>query len=334
MMISYLLALNPLWVKNFENPNLNLGAFSLHFLEPKICSGKIFFPTPEGKLYQWTLHGQFEKSFFNSSSSLEHSTSCHEPLAVSQLGEVFFKDQSLNMGLPLASTPFKIGSLWVLHLKNESVVVLNEKKELVWQHERTFFKDFMTQRIAPIVHHEGFLYVGYSDGVLRKLNLKTGKMEWQIVLAVKSKFKDIDLYPQILNNYLVVSSVGFLTAFVDIQKGTIEKIFPYTLISPMIKEKEGYIFPTAQSLIFLNDNFEITHEKSFKPSLTHVKKMNSQYLLANKEGVLSLYSKDFKLESSFSFGGKDSSIISDLILSDNYITFYTSRNRLYLFHLK
>jgi outer membrane protein assembly factor BamB len=329
-MISVLFAFTPFWVKKYEQPNLRMGETSLKLIEPYSKNTTFHFTDflgngveihPNGKEIKLPLSKNTEVIYYDSNLFIDAS------------GQVTFAKKTFFLGSPIAAAPIQYKDFYIFLLRNDTVVALDFEGKQKWKVSHLFQENFHTQKKAPMLLHENSVYIACSNGVIKKIDVETGKIYWQNFIDSVGFFKDIDLQPKIFKNFLVASSFSGPTVFIDILSGKNVHVFDYNLLDEIIETETGLLLPTPLSLFVLDKTYKIIQEISLGSRKTHFRKFSKGYLTADNQGKIYYLDHDFKEKYSFEFG-MNSSIISKILIQENSFAFYSSKNRLYFFQEK
>lgn len=329
-MISLVFAFTPLWVKRYEKPNLLMGEASLKFIEPYYLNNKIHLVDFYGNGIAIDHKAGEQKTVLNKSLDIIYY---NKDLFVDSSGQVTIAKKTFFLGSPISSSPVKYKNLYIFLLRNDSVVALNLEGKQQWKVSHLFQENFHTQKKAPLLLHNKDLYVACSNGIVKKIDVETGRVYWQNFIDSSGFFKDIDFQPKIFKNFLIASAFSGPTVFIDILSGKNIHVFDYNLLDEIIETENGVIFPTPLAIFILDKNYKITKEIALGSRKTHFKKFSKGFLTADNLGKVYYLDHNFKEKHVFEFG-VDSSVISQFLIQDNSFAFYSSKNRLYFFQQK
>lgn len=123
----------------------------------------------------------------------------------------------------------------------------------LWIHSRQDTTSSMTIRggSKPAIAND-LIYVGFSDGALVALNVKTGTEQWEITLNRNSKFKDIDASPVIDGDYIYVNSYDDKVYCLSKEKGEIIWNAPYGgPTTPLVSGAHVFVTSSKGDLVAL-----------------------------------------------------------------------------------
>lgn len=97
------------------------------------------------------------------------------------------------------------GRVYVLTANNAVFAFEAESGKTAWVYSRQDANNFSIRGGTRPALKNGTLYVGFSDGFLAALNVKTGQILWDVQLNRNKRFKDVDTSPVIEGDRLFVA---------------------------------------------------------------------------------------------------------------------------------
>lgn len=114
-----------------------------------------------------------------------------------------------------------------------------------WQYEREIPSGFTIQGYAGVTVLGSTVFTGFADGTLAALRAYSGDVLWTKSLAGdKKQFVDVDVTPQIVDDFLVTASYASGIYAVSIENGTIKWHFPLNSVTGVAVTPQR-VFATA-----------------------------------------------------------------------------------------
>lgn len=243
---------------------------------------------------------------------------------------------SIDLGSPIESqSAFYKGRL-IVHLRDHTIVNLDaETGKVFWRYQRSIPYVTTLQRVSQVMPFENSLIVGFADGYLVSLSLEEGVVNWEQRLSTGVKFVDVDVKPVYFQGSIIAGSAAGPMRMVNPKTGAIEKTIDiYQGHSPLIEGNELIVGSVYGKIYRLDKYGKVINSKKLSDNgiSSIISWKDGLVVTFMGEEVLYVNPKDFDTISEFHLGHDQSSIFGSAVVSqDGLLSFFSSRNRLYVF---
>jgi outer membrane protein assembly factor BamB len=242
---------------------------------------------------------------------------------------------AVDLGSPIESQPvFSMGRV-VIHLRNHSIVSLDASTgKMFWKYKRSIPYSTTLQRVSHVQPYKNNLLVGFADGNIAALSIEEGVLKWEQRLSVGYKFVDVDVKPVFFSNYIVAGSASGPLRFINPKNGVIERTIELTQSHTPLLNNSSFIVGDTEGVLYRVDKFgKILNQKKISSNaISSVKKWKSGLVVSTMgEEILFIKEDNFSRVDEFLLGSDQSAVFGEVAISGEYLSVYSSRNRLYVF---
>lgn len=242
---------------------------------------------------------------------------------------------AIDLGAPIESAPFYFNERLFVYLRGHQLVHLDaETGKILWVYRRAVPVTTTLQRTTRPLVIGSKVIVGFADGYLGALSLQEGLLIWETRLVDNSKFIDVDLNPVQAGGMIISGSPSGTLMAVNPDSGAISRSYPVSVQAhPYLKGEQLILGTNDGEVILMGLGGEILKRaKISKQPVSAVTWWKDHIVAASFDGVLRAVDPlSMKVVDHFAMGNDLSAIYSDIIITPDYMSLYTSRNRLYLF---
>lgn len=242
---------------------------------------------------------------------------------------------AVDLGAPIESQPvFSMGRV-LIHLRDHSIVSLDASTgKVFWKYKRSVPFSTTLQRVSHAQPYKNNLLVGFADGNIAALSIEEGVLKWEQRLSVGYKFVDVDVKPVFFHKYIVAGSASGPMRFINPANGVIEKTIELTQSHTPLLENDTFIVGDTNGSLYRIDKFGkiIFKKKVSKFAISSVKNWKDGLIISTMgEDILLSTTDNFKIIDRFNLGSDQSAVFGEAVVSGEYFSVYSSRNRLYVF---
>jgi outer membrane protein assembly factor BamB len=242
---------------------------------------------------------------------------------------------SIDLGAPIESQPVFTQGRLIIHLRNHTIVSLDASTgKVFWRYRRSIPYTTTLQRVSKVLPFKNRLIVGFADGYLVSLSLEEGVVNWEQKLSTGLKFVDVDVRPLYFNGKIVAGSASGPMRFIDPSNGAISKTVElYQSHTPLVTGDSIVVGSVFGDIYRVDSYGKVVMKKNISSDgiSSVVAWKNGLAVTTMGSKVLHLDSKNFSVLGSFDLGSEQSAVFGDMAISDEYLSIYSSRNRLYVF---
>lgn len=243
---------------------------------------------------------------------------------------------AIDLGAPIESAPLYFNDRMIIYLRGHQIVHLDaETGKILWVYKRAVPITTTLQRTTRPLVLGNKVVVGFADGFVGALSLEEGLLLWETKLQDQAKFVDVDLNPIMVGGVVVTgSSSGELKA-VNPDSGALFRSYGVSVMShPFLKGEQIVLGTNDGEVILMSTGGEILKRvKISDQPVSAVGWWKDNIVAASFDGYLrAIDPLTLKTVDQFAMGYDYSAVFSDLVIHEDYMAVYTSRNRLYLFH--
>ena len=242
---------------------------------------------------------------------------------------------AIDLNSPVESAPFYHKGHLFLYLRGHQIVHLDaETGKIIWAYKRAVPVATTLQRTTRPLILGNKVIVGFADGYLGALSLAEGVVLWETKLVDHGKFVDVDLNPTLANGVVITGSPSGELKAVNPDSGAIARSFSVSVMAhPYLKGSQLILGTNDGEVLIMGLNGDILKKAQIsKQAISAVTWWKDLIIATSFEGQL--YAVDpltMKVVDRFYLGYDFSAVFSDLVTTDEFLTFYSSRNRLYVF---
>ena len=340
-------AFKPLWIKNMD-PSYESGNLPVALQSPLIHEGILYIGQDSGFMQAFELeNGRAVWSEFDGSTYHASPVSYKDQIVYGTVqGRVISRHNitgkikySVDLGASIETKGAVYQGRIFFQLRNHQIFCLDvETGKILWGYKRSVSSLTTLQRASiPVVYKDRVL-VGMADGTLIALSLDEGVVLFETKLSTASKFQDVDNAAFILNDKIYVGAAGAALSLIDPSTGKILKRADFIAsrapyINPLDKSEQLLFGTPTGELILTDKNINILQKiKISNGEVTSIAPFKQGFAVSTTTGeILFLETKSLKVVDKFIFGHAYSAVFGELESKENYLSVFSSRNRLYTF---
>ncbi|MBD64237.1 MAG: hypothetical protein CME62_03465 [Halobacteriovoraceae bacterium] len=336
---------NPLrvsWVKNLD-PAYKTGNLPIGTSSPFIHQDIVYMGNLKGEMVAYDLETgrtiwhkdeqypiQSQANFFN--NHIYYGSKSGRLFARHYVtGELKY---SIDLGAPIESQPIFHQGRALVHLRNHTIICLDaETGKIFWLYQRSVPYNTTLQKVSAVKPQGNRLYVGFADGNVAAISLEEGTILWEEKISTGLKFVDVDVTPVFYKGYIVAGSAAGPMRFLKPENGVIERTVEFTQShTPFIAEEGMYVGSVFGDLALIDEYGKIQKQKKLSENgiSSIVPYKNNLMVSTYGSEVLFVNKKTFDVTQTLNLGYDQSAIFGELVVFDEYLAFYSSRNRLYV----
>lgn len=344
-----------------DKPSQKVSFFTMSWaknLDPEYVSGNL--PIGVGAprifddiLYQGTLSGQMLAMDAETGRVLwkkDEKAALGAPVARfgesvaygSETGRLFVRHYltgelkyAIDLSSPIESAPVFTSGRLLIYLRGHQIVSLDaETGKVLWSYKRAVPVTTTLQRTTKPLVLDQKVILGFADGFIGALSLQDGSVLWETKIVDNAKFVDVDLNPVLAGSMIVTGSPSGELMGVNPQTGAVAMNFGVSVMShPYLKGQQILVGTNDGDIVLLSLAGEkLKTIKISKQPVSAVTWWKDHIVAASFDGKLrAIDPLTSKIVDTFAMGYSYSSVFSDLITTEDYLTIYSSRNHLYVF---
>lgn len=242
---------------------------------------------------------------------------------------------AIDLGAPVESAPVFYNDRLLLYLRGHQIVHLDaETGKILWVYKRAVPVNTTLQRTTKPLVIGNKIIVGFADGFIGALSTQEGLLLWETKLVENSKFVDIDLNPLVAGGMIVSGSPSGELKAVNPESGAIARSYSVSVMAhPMLKGEQLVLGSNDGEVILMSLNGDILKRaKVSDQPVSAVAWWKGHLIAASFDGYIQAVDPlTMQVVDRFAMGYDYSAVFSDLVVHEDYMTFYTSRNHLYVF---
>lgn len=242
---------------------------------------------------------------------------------------------AIDLGAPIESAPFFFNERLFVYLRGHQLVHLDaETGKILWVYKRAVPVTTTLQRTTRPLILGNKVIVGFADGFLGALSLQEGLLIWETKLVETSKFVDVDLNPVQAGGMVISGSPSGNLQAVNPDSGAISRTYPVSVMAhPFLKGEQLILGTNDGEVIIMGLGGEILKRgKISEQPVSAVTWWKDHIVAASFDGHLRAVDPlTMTVVDEFALGNDLSAVFSDLSITPDYLSLYSSRNRLYLF---
>ncbi|MES2526888.1 MAG: PQQ-binding-like beta-propeller repeat protein [Bdellovibrionota bacterium] len=242
---------------------------------------------------------------------------------------------AIDLGAPIESAPFYFNERLFVYLRGHQLVHLDaETGKILWVYKRAVPVTTTLQRTTRPLVLGNKVIVGFADGFLGALSLQEGLLLWETKLVETSKFVDVDLNPLQAGGMVISGSPSGNLQAVNPDSGAISRTYPVSVMAhPFLKGEQLILGTNDGEVIIMSLNGDILKRATISDQpVSAVTWWKEHIIAASFDGYLRAVDPlAMKVVDEFALGNNQSVVFSDISITPDYMSLYSSRNRLYLF---
>ncbi len=242
---------------------------------------------------------------------------------------------AIDLGAPIESAPFFFNERLFVYLRGHQLVHLDaETGKILWVYKRAVPVTTTLQRTTRPLILGNKVIVGFADGFLGALSLQEGLLLWETKLVETSKFVDVDLNPVQAGGMVISGSPSGNLQAVNPDSGAISRTYPVSVMAhPFLKGEQLILGTNDGEVIIMSLGGEVLKRgKISDQPVSAVTWWKEHIVAASFDGHLRAVDPlSMKVVDEFALGNDLSAVFSDISITPDYLSLYSSRNRLYLF---
>ncbi len=242
---------------------------------------------------------------------------------------------AIDLGAPIESAPFFFNERLFVYLRGHQLVHLDaETGKILWVYKRAVPVTTTLQRTTRPLILGNKVIVGFADGFLGALSLQEGLLLWETKLVETSKFVDVDLNPLQAGGMVISGSPSGNLQAVNPDSGAIARTYPVGVMAhPFLKGEQLILGTNDGEVIIMGLNGDVLKRAKISDQpVSAVTWWKDHIVAASFDGYLRAVDPlSMKVADEFALGNNLSAVFSDISITPNYLSLYSSRNRLYLF---
>lgn len=243
---------------------------------------------------------------------------------------------AIDLGAPIESAPFFFNDRMIVYLRGHQIVHLDaETGKVLWVYKRAVPVTTTLQRTTKPLIVGNKIIVGFADGFVGALSVDEGLLLWETKLVEQAKFIDVDLNPVLAGGTIVTGSPSGDLKAVNPDNGAIARSYGVSVLAhPLVRGEQLILGTNDGEVLIMGLDGEIQKRvKVSEQSVSAVSWWKDHLVAASFDGkIRAIDPLTLKIIDEFAMGYDYSAVFSDLVTTDEYMTIYSSRNRLYLFH--
>lgn len=242
---------------------------------------------------------------------------------------------AIDLGAPVESAPHFYNGRLLVYLRGHQIVHLDaETGKILWVYKRAVPVATTLQRTTRPLILGNKIILGFADGFVGALSVDEGLLLWETKIVEQAKFIDVDLNPVLAGGVIVTGSPSGDLKAINPDNGAISRSYGIVVQAhPYVKGEQLILGTESGEVILMSLAGDILKRaKISKQSISAVTWWKDNLVAASFDGMLRAVDPlTLKVTDEFAMGYDYSAIYSDLVIKDDYMAIYTSRNHLYLF---
>jgi outer membrane protein assembly factor BamB len=331
------------WIKNLD-PVYDAGNLPIGTSSPLIYEDLLFMGNLKGEMIAYSLDNGREIWKVNEKQPINAKAGIFNDLVIygTKEGRLFARNYfdgklvyAIDLNAPIESAPvFQAGRMFI-HLRDHRIVSLDAATgKVFWSYKRSVPYPTTLQRVSKVLPYENKIIVGFADGNVSALSMEEGVILWEQRISNGVKFVDVDIEPIYFAGHIVAGSAAGELKFINPKNGVITRSIPLTIQSKPIRLKQTLVVGTVFGEIALIDNTgKIIKRKKLLDSGIGSVALWKKGIIATSmsKDVIFVDPKELSVKSSYDLGHEQSAVFGHIVVQEEHMSFYSSRNRLYVF---
>ncbi|MCM2348443.1 MAG: PQQ-binding-like beta-propeller repeat protein [Bacteriovoracaceae bacterium] len=242
---------------------------------------------------------------------------------------------AIDLGAPVESAPFFFNGHMIVYLRGHQIVHLDaETGKVLWVYKRAVPVTTTLQRTTKPLLIGNKIILGFADGYVGALSVEEGLLLWETKIVDQAKFIDVDLNPVLMGGAIVTGSPSGELKALNPDSGVISRSYGVSVMAhPVLKGEQIILGTNDGEVIIMSFAGEILKKaKISEQPVSAVGWWKEHLVAASFDGTIrAIDPLTLKVVDEFALGYDYSSVFSDLVIKDDFMAIYSSRNRLYLF---
>lgn len=243
---------------------------------------------------------------------------------------------AIDLGAPVESAPYFYQDRLLIYLRGHQIVHLDaETGKVLWVYKRAVPVTTTLQRTTKPLVIGNKIILGFADGFVGALSVDEGLLLWETKIVEQSKFIDVDLNPVLAGGVIITGSPSGDLKAVNPDNGALSRSYGVSVMAhPVLKGEQLILGTNDGEVILMSLGGDVLKKaKISKQPVSAVGWWKDSLVAASFDGKLRAVDPlTMKVMDEFAMGYDYSAVFSDLVITDEYMAIYSSRNRLYLFH--
>ena len=247
-------------------------------------------------------------------------------------GELKF---AIDLSAPIESAPVFHSDRLTVYLRGHQIVHMDaETGKILWVYKRAVPVTTTLQRTTKPLMVGNKIIIGFADGFVGALSRDEGLLIWETKVVDNSKFVDADLNPVAVGGNIICGSPAGELKSLNPENGAISRTFGISVEAhPIVKGEQLVLGTNDGEIVLMSLSGEVLKRvKISDQPVSAVAWWKDTLVAASFDGSLSAVDPlSLKVVDKFHLGYDFSAVYSDLVVDQNSMAIYSSRNRLYLF---
>lgn len=243
---------------------------------------------------------------------------------------------AIDLGAPIESAPYFYHDRMLIYLRGHQIVHLDaETGKILWVYKRAVPVTTTLQRTTKPLVLGNKIILGFADGFVGALSVDEGLLLWETKIVEQSKFIDVDLNPVMAGGVVVTGSPSGDLKAINPDNGAVSRSYGVSVMAhPILKGEQLILGTNDGEVLLMGLGGEILKRvKVSKQPVSAVGWWKDNLIAASFDGKLrAIDPLSLKVVDEFAMGYDYSAVFSDIVINEEYMAIYSSRNRLYLFH--
>ncbi len=135
----------------------------------------------------------------------------------------------------------KNGTLYFANQVGKIVALEADSGKWLWHYQAPSVNKMTIYGYAQLTFYENYIYAGFSQGMLCKLDASDGSLVWKKALPGEGRFRDIDIKPKIYDAHLFVSVHSLGIYRISHKDGEVKETFPFKGITAFTIDR-GWLY--------------------------------------------------------------------------------------------
>jgi outer membrane protein assembly factor BamB len=242
---------------------------------------------------------------------------------------------AIDLASPIESAPVFMKDRLLIYLRGHQIVNLDaETGKILWVYRRAVPVTTTMQRTTQPLLVNDRVIVGFADGFVGALSLQEGTLLWENRIVETAKFVDVDLNPVLASGTVVTGSPSGELKAINPANGAVVRSYDLSVMAHPLLRSEQLVLGTndGEVIIMGIDGSIIKRAKISTQPISAIAWWKNNIVAASFDGMLRAVDPlTMQVIGSFALGYEFSSVFSDLVVHQENLAVYSSRNRLYLF---
>jgi outer membrane protein assembly factor BamB len=331
------------WIKNLD-PEYDAGNLPIGTSSPLVFEDILFMGNLKGEMVAYSLENGRVIWKVDEKQPINAQAAIFNDLVVygTKEGRLFARNYydgklvyAIDLNTPIESAPvFHAGRMFI-HLRDHRIVSLDAATgKVFWSYKRSVPFPTTLQRVSKVLPFENKIIVGFADGNVSALSMEEGVILWEQRISSGVKFVDVDIEPVYFAGHIVAGAAAGELKFINPKNGVVVRSIPLTIQARPIKIKNVLVVGTVFGEIALVDNSGkiLKRRKVLEAGIGSLAKWKNGIVATTMgKDVIHVDAKELDIKARYDLGHEQSAVFGEISVKNEYMTFYSSRNRLYVF---